>query len=271
IFTMKTILQYINGEFRKPNSNEYIKSINPSTGELIGKVATGNASDVQLAVKSAKSAYPKWKNLRPIVRGRILNKIAQFIRKQKNHLADIEARESGKSYSDSLTQVEIAAQYFEFYGGLVNVFYGENINLGSGYHSFTRREPYGVVGAITPWNAPINQAARAVAPALAVGNTIVIKPSEETSETTVELAKMACEECELPPGVFNVVLGTGKSVGEPLVSHNLIRKLMFTGSVRAGREISHIAADRLIPLTLELGGKSPNIVFEDADLNSAVQ
>jgi aldehyde dehydrogenase (NAD+) len=126
-----------------------------------------------------------------------------------------------------------------------------------------------VVGIITPWNVPLNQAARASAPALAAGNTVVVKPSEETSATTVEFARIVTEECGLPPGVFNVVLGAGRSAGSALVSHPLVRKVAFTGSLRAGKEIGHIAADRILPLTLELGGKSPHIVFEDADLDKA--
>jgi aldehyde dehydrogenase (NAD+) len=176
--------------------------------------------------------------------------------------------ESGKVAWQAPYEIEGAAAYFEFYAGLVNLPGGETIDLGANYHSYTRREPYGVVGVITPWNAPLNQAARGIAPALAAGNTVVAKPSEETSATTLELAKIAVE-AGLPPGVLNVVTGTGQEVGKHIVEHPQVRKVAFTGSVRAGREIGRIAAERIIPLTLELGGKSANIVFEDADLAAA--
>jgi len=195
--------------------------------------------------------------------------LARKIRQHVKRLAQIESKETGKPESQVPAELETAARYFEFYGGLVNINHGETINVGAGYHSYTRREPFGVVGIITPWNVPLNQAARGSAPALAAGNTVVVKPSEETSATTVEFARIAVEECGLPPGVFNVVLGAGRQAGAALVSHPLVRKVAFTGSVRAGREIGHIAADRVIPLTLEMGGKSPHIVFEDANLDEA--
>ena len=155
------------------------------------------------------------------------------------------------------------------YGGLVNLPNGEMVDMGPEFHTYTRREPFGVVGVITPWNAPINQAARGIAPALAAGNVVVSKPSEFTSATTVELASIAVE-CGLPPGVLNVVLGDGANVGAEIVGHPDVRKVAFTGSLRAGREIGAIAANRIIPVTLELGGKSANVIFEDADLTKAV-
>ena len=202
-------------------------------------------------------------------RAKVMLEMARAIRKHMKRLAEIESRENGTPASQTPAGLETAARYFEFYAGLVNVNHGETLNVGAGYHAYTRREPFGVVGIITPWNVPLNQAARASAPALAAGNTVVVKPSEETSATTVEFARIVTEECGLPPGVFNVVLGAGRSTGSALVSHPLVRKVAFTGSLRAGKEIGHIAADRILPLTLELGGKSPHIVFEDADLDKA--
>jgi aldehyde dehydrogenase (NAD+) len=263
------LLHYVNGQSLEPVSGQFLDNFAPGTGQLIGRVASGDAADVEVAVRSAALALPAWRDIRPLHRGRILTDIARAIREQSGALSAIEAREAGKPLHLAAVEIEIAAQYFEYYGGLANVFYGEVINIGAAYHSFTRREPFGVVAAILPWNAPLNQAARAVAPALAVGNTVVAKPSEETSGSTVALARLAVEICGLPRGVFNVVLGTGKGTGEPLVAHSTVRKVMFTGSVRAGREIGRIAAERIIPLTLELGGKSPNIVFQDADLDAA--
>ena len=242
----------------------------PKTGQVGAKVAAGAAHEIDLAVLAAAGAAPAWRDRRPVERGRILLGIAAKLRAHATSLAALESRETGKPGWQTPIEVEIAAQYFEFYGGLVNIFQGETINLGAAYHCYTIREPYGVVGVITPWNAPLNQAARAIAPALAAGNTVVAKPSEFTSGTTLELARIACEECGLPAGVLNVVLGDGQGAGTALASHKLVRKIAFTGSVRAGREIGQIAAERIIPLTLELGGKSPNIIFEDADLAQAI-
>lgn len=261
---------FIDGRTMVGTGVRYMENRAPATGELIGRVALGGADEVDAAAQSAARAFPAWRDMRPIERGRILTDIGRMIRANRDRLADMEARETGKVLTQAAGEIEISAQYFEYYGGLANIFYGEVINIGAPYHSYTRREPFGVVATILPWNAPLNQAARAIAPALAVGNTVVAKPSEETPSTLVEVARLAVEQCGLPPGIINVVLGTGRDVGEPLVLHPRVRKVMFTGSVRAGREIGRVAAERIIPLTLELGGKSPNIVFEDADMDAAV-
>jgi aldehyde dehydrogenase (NAD+) len=260
---------FINGEATDPSAASLIDAFNPATGKMANKVVAGTAEDVDRACSAAFAAAPGWRDIKPIERGRILSKIAAEIRTQAKELAAVESMETGKPAWQSPMEIELAAQYFEFYAGLVNIFHGEVIGLGAGYHSYTTREPYGVVGVITPWNAPLNQAARAIAPALAAGNTVVAKPSEFTSGTTVRLARIAVD-CGMPAGVFNVVLGLGKDTGAALVSHPRVRKLAFTGSVRAGREIGRIAAERIIPLTLELGGKSPNIIFADADLSAAI-
>jgi aldehyde dehydrogenase (NAD+) len=235
----------------------------PVTGAALGSVACCDADDVAAAVAAA------WRERRPIERGRILLEVARQIRAQASELAQLEVAEVGKPAWQAPIEVEIAAAYFELYGGLVNALQGEVIDLGAAYHAYTRREPYGVIGAITPWNAPINQAARAIAPALAAGNTVVIKPSELTSASTLRLAELAAA-CGLPPGVLNVVLGPGAEAGVALVRHPGVRKIAFTGSARAGREVARLAAERLVPATLELGGKSPNLVFADADLAAAV-
>lgn len=261
---------YIGGNSIAPGTGEYVHSYDPSSGEAIHRIAKGNADDVNQAVASAKAAFAAWRDKKPIERGRILLEIARKIREHADRLGKLEASETGKPAWQPALEIEIAAQYFEFYGGLVNLHQGEKIDLGPNYHSYTVREPFGVVGVITPWNAPLNQAARGIAPALAVGNVVVSKPSEFTSATTVELAELAVKECGLPPGVLNVVLGEGPDAGAAVVSHDDVRKVAFTGSVRAGREIGRIAAERIIPLTLELGGKSPNIIFEDADLAEAI-
>lgn len=261
---------FIGGKGHPPASGAYLPNHDPRSEKAIRPVADGDERDVEAAIASARTALPEWRDYRPIVRGRVLMKIAEKIRERIAELAFMETVEGGKPEWQARADIEIAAQYFEFYAGLVNALTGETINLGAGYHSFTRREPYGIVGIILPWNVPLNQAARGIAPALAAGNVVVSKPSEKTSSSLVELARLAVEECGLPAGVLNVVLGDGKKAGAALVKHPAISKVGFTGSVRAGREIGHMAAERIIPLTLELGGKSANIIFEDADLATAV-
>ena len=261
---------YIGGQSVSPNSGQYIDDHDPRTGEKVSEIAAGNAEDVAIAVAGAKQVLPSWRDQKPIERGRILGAMAAKIREKSAELVDIERLETGKPGFLASIEIDIAAQYFEFYAGLVNAVHGDNLDIGPGYHSYTRREPFGVVGVILPWNAPLNQAGRAIGPALAAGNTVVAKPSEFTSASLLELARLAVEECGLPPGVMNVVTGTGPDVGAPLVEHRDIRKVAFTGSVPTGMAIGRIAAERIIPLTLELGGKSPNIVFADADLEQAV-
>jgi acyl-CoA reductase-like NAD-dependent aldehyde dehydrogenase len=259
---------WIDGAGREPVSGEWLTSYRPGGGEVVCEIARGTAADVEAAVTAAHAARGEWRARRPIERGRVLAAVAARLNAETERLAELEAAEAGKVAKLTPFEIAGAAGYFEFFAGLVNLPAGEILDLGPGYHSYTVREPFGVVGVITPWNAPLNQAARAVAPALAAGNTVVVKPSEFTSATTLELARLA-SECGLPPGVLNVVTGTGDEVGEPLVAHPLVRKVAFTGSVRAGRLVGHVAAERIVPLTLELGGKSANLVFADADLDAA--
>nr|WP_210254961.1 aldehyde dehydrogenase family protein [Methylocapsa sp. S129] len=208
---------FINGRTALPSNGLYLDGSNPKNGRVISRVARGNAADVDAAVRAAEFALTAWRNMRPSARGRILNEIARKIRERINDFTVIECRETGKSASMAKAEIEATAQYFEFYGGLVNAIQGNTIDIGVGYHSYTRREPFGVVGAILPWNAPLNQAGRACAPALAAGNTVVAKPSEATSGSLLELARMAVEECGLEAGVFNVVTGLGKEAGESMV------------------------------------------------------
>jgi aldehyde dehydrogenase (NAD+) len=267
--TIQRLEHFINGVTSPPASSAYVEGFNPASGAVISQVARGTAADVDAAVAAAKAALPAWRDMRPIARGRILTEIARAIRAHADELAAIERRETGKAAAQAKGEIEGVALYFEFYGGLATAIQGDQINLGDGYHSYTRREPYGVIAAILPWNAPLNQAARACSPALAAGNTVIAKPSEATSGSVLELARIAVQECGLPKGVFNVVTGLGKEAGEPLVSHRDVRKVAFTGSVRGGREVGRVAAERILPLTLELGGKSPDIVFADADLTLA--
>ncbi|GAA3099956.1 aldehyde dehydrogenase family protein [Streptosporangium carneum] len=260
---------WINGKPEPSASGEWLTSTRPGTDEVVCEIPLGTREDADRAVAAANAAFAGWAAEKPIRRGRVLMGIAAGLRRERQRLAELEAAETGKPLRQADVEIRGAAAFFEFYAGLVNVPAGEILDLGDGYHGYTRHEPFGVVGVITPWNVPLNQAARAVAPALAVGNAVVCKPSEFTSSTTLELGRIAAE-AGLPPGVLNVVTGLGDVVGSAIVEHPHVRKVAFTGSVRAGRIVGRAAAEKIIPVTLELGGKSPNIVFADADLDAAV-
>jgi aldehyde dehydrogenase (NAD+) len=260
---------FIDGGWVPPRSGRYRDSTNPATRERVTRVAAGDAADADRAVACARAALAGWRDTKPTERARVLIDLGRAVRANAQELAALDQAEAGKPAYQAPFEVEGSAQYFEFFGGLVHTIGGETLQLGPGVHSYTLREPFGVVGVITPWNAPLNQAARAVAPALAAGNVVVAKPSEFTSTSTLELARLAVE-CGLPKGVFNVVTGTGPEVGAAIVEHPQVRKVAFTGSLRAGKEIGRIAAERILPLTLELGGKSPNLIFADADMAQAV-
>ncbi|MBW9122334.1 aldehyde dehydrogenase [Microbacterium trichothecenolyticum] len=259
---------WIDGESRAPLAGRYAPGIDPSTGKANGQIAHGTSEDVDAAVAAAAAAADGWRRMASAERGRLLHALSVAIRQNRDVLERLERADTGKTAASARSEVENSAQYFEFYSGLVNLPVGDVLDVAPDQHVFTRREPFGIVGVITPWNLPLNQAARAIAPALVAGNVIVAKPAEATSSTTVELAKLATE-VGFPPGVINVVLGRGSEVGMAIVGHPEVRKVAFTGSVDVGRTIGHVAADRIIPLTLELGGKSANIVFEDADLTFA--
>jgi aldehyde dehydrogenase (NAD+) len=263
-----TLDHWINGQPVAPSGGHYLERHSPLDGSLVCRLADGNETDVAAAVVAAKGALPCWRRTAPAIRGRELLEVARLIRAGAASLVDEEIAETGKPRATAATEVEGAAQYFEFYGEVINAVGGQTIELGGDFHSFTRNEPYGVVGVITPWNLPINQAARAAAPAIAAGNTVVLKPSSLTSTSSVRLGEL-CRLAGIPDGVWNVVLGGGSTTGPALVTHPDVRKVAFTGSVEVGKGLAHLAADRLIPLTLELGGKSANVIFADADLDKA--
>ncbi|HEY2285875.1 MAG TPA: aldehyde dehydrogenase family protein [Streptosporangiaceae bacterium] len=266
---MSELLQHwIDGESVPSRDGTTHTFPDPSTGEPGTRVSLGTAADVDRAVAAAHRARTSWRHLGSLDRGRILAAIGRRLLAEAGALAEMESAETGKPLALAAAEARGAAEYFEFYAALVNLPAGQVLDIQPGLHAYTLREPFGVIGVITPWNLPLNQAARACAPALAAGNTVVAKPAEVTSRTTVELARLATEE-GLPPGVLNVVLGRGADVGTAIVEHPLVRKVAFTESVRVGQEIGRIAADRILPLTLELGGKSANIVFADADLDFA--
>lgn len=261
---------YIDGESAAPTGESYMDLHAPLDGSARGKVGLSTAADVDRAVRVATAAQPEWAALKPVMRGRVLADMARYLRDNMDEYVAIEMHETGKPPWQVPIELGMAADYLEMYAGYATIDHGQIIDLGEGYHAYTRREPFGVIGAITPWNSPLSQFSRCVATALCVGNAVVAKPSEFTSGTALKLIADAEAHCGLPKGLVNVVVGDGPTAGAALVAHPSVGKIAFTGSVRAGREISKLAGDRVIPVTMELGGKSPNIIFEDADLQAAI-
>jgi acyl-CoA reductase-like NAD-dependent aldehyde dehydrogenase len=243
----------------------------PSTGELLATVAKATPADIDRAVGAAQAALDgAWGSTVPAERGRIMQRIAQTLRDRLEELATLESRDNGKPLKQARTDVQVAARYFEFFGGIADKIMGNTIPLGPGFLDFTVREPIGVSAQIVPWNYPIQIGARGVAPALAAGCAVVLKPSSEAPMTALRLGEIGLA-CGLPPGVLNVVPGTGSEAGTALASHPGINQLTFTGSVDVGVRVAKMAAENVVPVVMELGGKSPNIVFADADLDLAAQ
>ncbi|MGH2793120.1 MAG: aldehyde dehydrogenase family protein [Actinomycetota bacterium] len=245
-------------------------SEDPSTGEPLAEVARGGAGEIDAAVRAARTASEgAWPATATAERGRILRTIAELIRRDRAELALLESRDTGKPLKQARTDVDVAARYFEFYGGTIDAFYGDTIPLSPELTAYTFHEPFGVTAHIVPWNYPIQISARTIAPALATGNCCVLKPAEEAPLTAIRLAKLSLE-AGLPPGALNVVPGFGEEAGAPLAAHPGVDHVSFTGSIDVGRLVQKAAADNVVPVALELGGKSPNIVFADADLDAAV-
>lgn len=267
---MKRVKMFINGEWTESLSGETFATKNPATLETITEVPRGNSSDIERAVEAARIAFesPEWREILPAERGRMLLKMAAIIREQKAELAELETLDTGKPISQAEVDVEVAARYFEYYGGVADKILGETIPVRSDILDYTLREPLGVTAHIVPWNYPIQIASRSLAPALATGNTAVIKPAEDTPITALRLAEIS-EAVGFPKGVINVVTGFGSEAGNALASNPNIDHITFTGSVNTGSSVMKSAAANIKPVTLELGGKSPNIVFADANLEEA--
>ena len=233
-------------------------------GSVIAQVPRAAAGDVDRAVKAAAAAFPAWRSIAPRDRGRVLARIADDVEAAIEDLARTLAAETGNAIrTQARPEAKTVADVFRYFGGLGGELKGETVPLGETMFSYTRREPFGVVAAIVPWNVPILIAAWKIAPALIAGNTVVLKPSANAPLAALALARIAAKH--LPPGVLNVVTGTGDEVGTPLATHRLVAKISFTGATDTGKAILRLAADRIIPVTLELGGKSPQILFPDAD------
>ena len=268
---MKSYKLYIDGEWINSTSGKWFETENPYTGEVWAKISRGNAEDVDRAVKAASKAFQgDWGQTKPTERGKLLNRLAEIIEKNSERLGEIEVRDNGKLITEMGAQTKYLAEWYRYYGGLADKVEGSVIPSDKpGIFNFTRYEALGVIGMITPWNSPLLLLAWKLAPALAAGNTAVVKPSEYTSASTLEFMNLI-EEVGFPKGVVNTVTGFGLEVGSPLVDHPNVDKIAFTGSDVSGQKIYEAAAKKIMPVALELGGKSPNIVFEDADFEAAV-
>jgi acyl-CoA reductase-like NAD-dependent aldehyde dehydrogenase len=254
----------IDGSWVEAISGKEILVESPGNRRTIGSVPRGGAEDIDRAVKAATAAFPAWSRVVPRDRGRLLQKIADAVEARVEELARIIAEETGNALrTQARPEARGAADVIRYFGGLASELKGETIPLGEHVLSYTRREPIGVVGAIIPWNAPVILAALKIAPALCAGNTLVLKAAEDAPLGVLWLAAVCSEH--LPKGVLNVVTGYGEEAGAALSAHPGVRKLSFTGSTEVGKLIMKAAADRIVPVSLELGGKSPSIVYPDAN------
>ena len=271
--TLARYKMFIGGEWVEAASREHFESDNPFTGKPWALIPKGGARDADRAVRAAHKAFTSgdWPKLNPSKRGALLRKLGDLVVEKSKFLAEVEVRDNGKLYAEMSAQTAYMAQWYYYYGGLADKIEGHVTPTDKpDLLNYTRYEPLGVVAAITPWNSPLLLTAWKLAPALAAGNTVVFKPSEFTSASVLELMKLI-EQAGIPPGVVNVVTGFGADVGMPLVEHPLVSKVAFTGSDRTGTLIYQTAARGMKRVSMELGGKSPNIVFDDAHMENAVK
>ena len=250
-------------------SGATFETLDPATGRPLARIAQGDRRDVDAAVADARDAFRGvWSRTAPLKRVHVLNRLAALIREHRAELASLESLDVGKPLREAEADAEAAAQFFEYFAGAADKIFGASIPLGPKMLDYTVREPLGISAQIVPWNYPLRLASRGIAPALACGNAVVAKPAGEAALSTLRLAELALE-AGLPRGVFNVVTGHGAVAGAALAGHPGINQVSFTGSVPTGVAVMKAAADNVVPVTLELGGKSPNIVFADADLAQA--
>ena len=274
----KAHLLLVDGQRKEASNGKIFETFNPATGETIARVAEATAQDVDAAVKSARKALEgPWSKLSPAERERLLNKLADLVEAHAEELAQLETLNNGKTIRESKNgDLPLAVSLLRYFAGWPTKIHGETIPVSVPYYPgakflhYTVREPIGVVGAIIPWNFPLLMAVERLAPVLACGNALVLKPAEQTPLSALRLGELALE-AGIPPGVVNVVPGDGPSAGAALAAHPDVDKITFTGSTEVGREIVKASAGNLKKLSLELGGKSPNIVFADADLDAAAK
>jgi aldehyde dehydrogenase (NAD+) len=260
---------YVDGAWHEPGDGGYFEATNPATGAVIARVADGTTGDVDAAVAAAREAFPSWRDADPVERGQVVHRVAELIREHADALAALESRDQGKPLSQAASDVEGAARYFEYYAGAADKLEGTSVPTGTGQMDFTVREPFGVSAQIIPWNFPGNLFARGVAPALVAGNATVVKPAPTASLSSFALVEL-CEQAGVPEGLVNVVAG-GAEPGDALASHEGVDTVTFTGSVATGQSVMRAAADEVTPVTLELGGKNPAIVYDDADVSEAAE
>jgi aldehyde dehydrogenase (NAD+) len=261
---------FINNEWVEPRSGKWFESHEPFSGDAWALIPEANAEDVDAAVRAADQAMRgPWSRMSASDRGMLMHRLGELIDANAEKIAYVESRDNGKVLSEVLGQVHYLAKYFYYYGGLADKIQSAVIPMDKPkVFNYTRYEPIGVVGTITPWNSSLLLTAWKLCPALAAGNAVVSKPSEFTSASLLELAALFAE-AGFPPGVFNVITGFGKEAGEPLVTHPLVPRIAFTGGDEGGRKVNELGAKHFKRVSLELGGKSPNIVFDDADLEKA--
>src|SRR5437899_3185293 len=262
---------FLDGGFRNSSSRRRVSLINPATEEPFVEVAAAEAADVDTAVESAQRAWETgWRDLAPGKRTEILFNVARKLREHVEEIAQLETLQIGKPISDARDETALGARVFEYYAGAVSKFCGQTIPVARGGFDFTLRQPMGLVAAIVPWNFPFPIACWKAAPALAAGNTVVLKPASQSPLTAIALGQLA-HQAGLPAGALQVLPGAGSEIGDALTEHPLVRKISFTGSTDIGSRIMALAARDLKRVSLELGGKSPNIVFADADWQKAAE
>ncbi len=267
----KAFQQLIGGKTADSVDGERINVTSPSDGRAFASIPASSAVDVDIAVRAARAAFDTgpWGRMPAFERGRILTRLFQLVEQAGEELAALESRDTGKPVRQGIADVAATCRYYEYYGGAADKIHGDTIPFLEGYTALTLREAHGVVAAITPWNYPLQISARVIGAALAMGNTLVVKPAEDASLTTIRIAELAIE-AGLPDGVLNVVTGYGATAGAALSSHPLVDYVTFTGSPATGTAIQSAAAANNRGVTMELGGKSPQIVFADADLDAAM-
>src|SRR5688572_23278211 len=260
---------WINNETQISATSRPVPVINPATALPCQEIFPAAVADVDLAVDGAAEAFhDSWRDMTPGKRTELLFRISKAIREESSNLAAMETQNCGKPISDARDEIALGARIFEYYAGAITKFFGHTIPVSRGGFDFTLRQPLGAIAAIVPWNFPFPIACWKVAPALAAGNTVVLKPASLSPCTALALGQIAAE-AGLPAGALQVITGSGGAIGDALVRHPLIRKISFTGSTAIGSRIMELAAKDIKRLSLELGGKSPNIVFADADLEKA--
>ena len=260
---------FIDGEFVPAECGETFPTFNPSNGQVVGHLAQCDEEDIDKAVRAAQAAFPAWKRKTAAARASALMKLAGLVRSHGPKLAELESINAGKPIRDSRAIDAVTAiDALEYFAGIASKVQGDTIPVPGPYINMTLREPLGVIGGIIPWNYPLLQAVWKIAPAIAVGNTVVIKPAEQACLSVMYLGKL-CQEAGIPAGVVNIVPGYGHTAGTALVDHHVVAKIMFTGSTETGKKIAALAAQTLKPVGLELGGKSAIVVYEDAPIDQA--